>query len=146
MVLYFDMCCLKRPFDDQSQARIQLETQAVVYLEQAEEEGRVQVVCSLAQEFENARNSNIRRAAAVSAWLNEHALPDATPPEVHARARDLEEAGLRPLDALHVAWSEHLRADVLVTTDDVLLRKSRRIPHIMVRVSDPLTIARELAE
>ena len=30
--VYFDSCCLNRPFDDQSQARIRLETEAVIHL------------------------------------------------------------------------------------------------------------------
>jgi hypothetical protein len=29
MRLYLNMCCLKRPFDDQTQARIRLETEAI---------------------------------------------------------------------------------------------------------------------
>ena len=30
MLIYLDMCCLKRPFDDQSQPRIALEMEAIV--------------------------------------------------------------------------------------------------------------------
>lgn len=30
MKLYLDVCCLDRPFDDQSQARIHLEAEAVL--------------------------------------------------------------------------------------------------------------------
>ena len=36
MRIYLDMCCLKRPFDDQSQPRIRLETEAVLSLLAAE--------------------------------------------------------------------------------------------------------------
>jgi hypothetical protein len=32
MVLYLDVCCLKRPFDDQAQPRIRIETEAVLGL------------------------------------------------------------------------------------------------------------------
>ena len=37
MLLYLDICCLKRPFDDQAQPRVRLETEAVLGL-LAEEE------------------------------------------------------------------------------------------------------------
>jgi hypothetical protein len=30
VVLYLDICCLKRPFDDQAQPRIRLESEAVL--------------------------------------------------------------------------------------------------------------------
>lgn len=36
MLLYLDMCCIKRPFDDQSQPRIRLESEAVLGLLAAE--------------------------------------------------------------------------------------------------------------
>ncbi len=32
MLIYLEMCCLKRQFDDQSQLRIRLETEAVLGL------------------------------------------------------------------------------------------------------------------
>ena len=32
MRLYLDICCLKRPFDDQAQPRIRIETEAVLGL------------------------------------------------------------------------------------------------------------------
>jgi len=30
--VYFDVCCLNRPFDDQNQARIRLEAEAVLMM------------------------------------------------------------------------------------------------------------------
>ena len=38
--VYFDTCALNRPFDDQSQARIRLEAEAVEHLIGAVDEGR----------------------------------------------------------------------------------------------------------
>jgi hypothetical protein len=32
MRIYLDVCCLNRPFDDQSQDRIRLETEAVIII------------------------------------------------------------------------------------------------------------------
>jgi hypothetical protein len=32
MRLYLDICCLKRPFDDQAQPRVRIETEAVLGL------------------------------------------------------------------------------------------------------------------
>jgi predicted nucleic acid-binding protein len=47
-------------------------------------------------------------------------------PEVVSRARELERMGLRGLDALHVASAEAGGAQLLVTTDDRMLRRARR--------------------
>jgi predicted nucleic acid-binding protein len=55
--------------------------------------------------------------------------------------------GLATLDAFHLAWAEHLGADVLVTTDSGLQSKSRQLQGtIKVRVTDPVTFVAELSE
>ena len=53
MTIYLDMCCLKRPFDDQTQPRIALETAAVLAILQAVAGGRANAVRSLAHQLEN---------------------------------------------------------------------------------------------
>ena len=60
MLVYLDLCCLKRPFDDQRQARIALESTAVLAILQAVADGRVNAVRSLAHELENDRNPDRR--------------------------------------------------------------------------------------
>ncbi len=42
MRLYLDTSCVKRPFDDQSQSRIRLETEAIVLILQDTEKNRIQ--------------------------------------------------------------------------------------------------------
>src|SRR6266446_1362410 len=61
MKLYLDLCCLKRPFDDQSQARIQLETLAIEAVLQLCRNGDHEVITSDDLRFENARNPNPER-------------------------------------------------------------------------------------
>jgi hypothetical protein len=60
------------------------------------------------------------------------------------RAGDLEGHGLQPYDALHVACAE-VAADVLLTTDDRLVRKARD-PNsgVRVRVANPLRWVEEV--
>lgn len=55
MRIYLDMCCLKRPFDDQSQPRIRLETEAVLAL-LAAESATVDYIRSAARRLENRQN------------------------------------------------------------------------------------------
>ena len=42
MKVYLDTSCLKRPFDDQTQAKIRLETEAALMILKAVERGRFQ--------------------------------------------------------------------------------------------------------
>jgi hypothetical protein len=53
--VYLDVCCLKRPFDDQTQPRIRMETEAVLSL-LAEGSSRFSFVRSVAHDLENDQN------------------------------------------------------------------------------------------
>jgi hypothetical protein len=64
MVVYLDICCLKRPFDDQAQARVRLETEAVLGL-LAEDPSRATFVRSAAHDLENDQNPLAWRAERV---------------------------------------------------------------------------------
>lgn len=46
MKIYLDNCCYNRPYDDQSQLRISLETQAKLYVQDLIKRGKVDLVSS----------------------------------------------------------------------------------------------------
>jgi predicted nucleic acid-binding protein len=52
----------------------------------------------------------------------------------------LESWGFGLYDSFHISCAEALRADVLLTTDDRLLRRARRYANrIQVQISNPVT-------
>lgn len=100
------MCCLKRPFDNQSQPRIRLESEAVLQMIALEPE-RVSILRSAALFLENSYNPLPERAARVANWLRSGPLW--TPPDPAAlkhRIEALRQLGLKSFDALHVATAE----------------------------------------
>lgn len=55
------------------------------------------------------------------------------------RAIELEKLGFMPIDALHIACAEKGKADVLLTTDDDLLRRALQYKEgLKVRVENPV--------
>ena len=65
-------------------------------------------------------------------------------PTVFDRARQLLNLGLHAADAVHVAAAEALGADVLLTSDDRLLRRCRQIAdELNVRVANPVDWLKE---
>lgn len=145
MRLYLDICCIKRPFDDQAQPRIALETTALHAILHAARTGRAVLLRSSVLDVENNGNTNPERAAAVREFLAGLGPPELTPEAVLVRARAARDQGLGPYDALHLAWAEHLGADMLVTVDDVFARRAQRIdPPPRVRVVDPLACIKEI--
>jgi predicted nucleic acid-binding protein len=146
MLIYLDMCCLKRPYDDQSQPRIRLETEAVLAL-LALESDTIAFVRSTPLLLENAANPIPERAARVNQWLSAVARwrsPDAAAFE--GRVASLLGQGLKMFDALHVATAELSGAKLFVTTDDRLLGTLRRIQSdLRVRVSSPIECVQEMS-
>ena len=54
--IYLDNCCYNRPYDDQSQIRISLETQAKLYIQNLVKDKQIELVTSYILEYENGKN------------------------------------------------------------------------------------------
>ncbi len=145
MLIYLDMCCLKRPFDDQSHPRIRLETEAVLNILAIEPE-RVQFVRSAALLLENEFNPIRERAARVEGWLRSAPIWSAKDEAgLRQRVDELRHLGMKGFDALHVASAEQIGADLFVTVDDRLLAAvARRGDHRGTRALSAIDCAKEL--
>ncbi len=68
MKIYLDNCCYNRPFDDQSQIRIHLETQAKLYIQSKIREGTYDLVWSYILDYENGKNPYEEKRLAIAPW------------------------------------------------------------------------------
>ena len=123
MLVYLDNSALNRPFDDQTQPRICLETLAVSLILQMTEASEIELIKSPIHFLENNQSPLVVRRQ----WV-EHCIQlarnEATLDEtVKARAHDLQRGGLKPLDALHAACAEAAGASHFLTCDDRLIRR-----------------------
>jgi predicted nucleic acid-binding protein len=64
--------------------------------------------------------------------------------EVEERARAYNEAGLKPLDALHLSCAVEAGADDFCTCDDRLLKRARTIHGGPPKVVNPLELIGEI--
>lgn len=85
---------LNRPFDDQSQVKIFLETQAFLLILNLIESQKIALVSSSVLDYENSRNSRLERANAVNLWLSLSKTYQKLTPEIRLRAKALEEMGV----------------------------------------------------
>lgn len=67
--IYLDTSIYNRPFDDQTQPKIFLETQAVAIIFQAIRTQTVELVSSSVLEYENSRNPDPVKQRAMSQYL-----------------------------------------------------------------------------
>jgi predicted nucleic acid-binding protein len=139
MKIYLDVCCLNRPFDEQSQARVRLEAEAVALILGIIDEGEWEWVSSEAVDFEIDQMPDVERKAAVQSLITTVNQYITIQQAEEVRARQLDSLGFRPLDALHIACAESSGADVFLTTDDRLLNLASRLSaQIHVQVANPL--------
>lgn len=137
--IYLDVCCLNRPFDDQRQDRIRLETEAVLLILQRCEAGEWQWISSAVVEEEvNNTPYRDRRHRVTSILSGAHVIVTLTATEVE-RSRALKALGFRTYDALHLACAEQAGADVFLTTDDSVIRTAiRHAEQLNMRVANPV--------
>ncbi|TFH13210.1 MAG: PIN domain-containing protein [Lentisphaerales bacterium] len=143
--IYLDVCCLNRPFDDQTQDRIHMESEAVETILGHVDAGQWQWVGSSVVDFEIGRSSDLDRRARVgrlAQGATETVVPSA---KEQKRAKDLCALGFSAVDGLHLACAEAAGVDVLLTTDDKMLRISaRNAKQLQVRVENPLVWLEEI--
>lgn len=130
---------LNRPFDDLSSPRVRIEAEAMANLVALIESQRVELVVSEYLVFEVSQGPEPERIMKILDLLSLAGGSVGVSPAVARRARDLERYGLRGLDALHVASAETAQVDLLVTTDDRMIRSvSRNAERIRVRAVLPV--------
>ena len=124
-IVYLDICCFKRPFDDATEERVRWEAEAVAMILDHGTRGTVRLVRSPAHDFENERNPREDRRLATSLWLEMAVVQMSASAGAAERAREIAALGFSPLDALHLAFAEQSEAKWFVTPDDRLLKHAR---------------------
>lgn len=142
MKIYLDNCCYNRPYDDQSQVRIQLETQAKLYIQNIIKQDRVELVTSYVLEYENSKNRFLQKRQVIEDFMNTYEsyyVGEERGREAMGIAEGIMETGVKEKDALHVACAVLAGCDYFITTDDRLLKyKPKRLllvsPYEFVRI------------
>jgi predicted nucleic acid-binding protein len=144
MLIYLDTCSLQRPLDSKTHPRIHLESEAVLAFLGLCEAGGVQLATSEALSFEISRiPDEVRRGYAHQVMAMAAVHVETSDPVVE-RARAFQEAGIQPLDALHLASAVQGDADFFCTCDDKLLRRARSVETSRTKVVSPLELIQEI--
>ena len=64
--VYLDNCCWNRPFDDQAQVRVRLETEAKLEIQRRIKEGEIELAWSYILDYENQANPFEERREAIA--------------------------------------------------------------------------------
>nr|WP_300808371.1 hypothetical protein [uncultured Acetatifactor sp.] len=125
MRIYLDNCSYNRPYDDQSQMRIHLETQAKLHIQDMIRQKQIELVTSYVLDFENSNNRSIQKKMAIEKFMKDYAtlyVSNKHGDMLAEIADSIMETGVKEKDAYHVACALMAECDYFVTTDDRLLK------------------------
>jgi len=125
MKLYLDLCIYNRPFDDQGQPRIVVETVEFMFLLEKAINKEMTIINSFVLEYENSKSPLIDRRDKIEDLLKIASEYVRYSERLENRAEEIEKRGFMAMDALHIACAEAAKSDFFITCDDLLLRKGK---------------------
>ena len=142
MRIYLDNCCYNRPYDDQTQIRISLETQAKLDIQQRIKNGELELVASYVLRYENSRNPYELRRKSIDDFVRENVsvyVDTDQADAVRQFADVIMSSGVKTADAYHVACAIVGESDCFLTTDDRLLKCQTE----RMIITDPINFIRD---
>ena len=135
-----DNCAYNRPFDDQRDIIIHLETEAKLTIQQMIKDNEIKLIWSDVLDYENNDNPFEERREKISEWgtlaSGQVMMSDA----VIEKAKEYMNVGLRQKDAAHIACAVCGKGDYFITVDRKILNK----PIKDITVIDPIDFLRRL--
>ena len=124
--VYLDTCCYNRPYDDQTQLRINLEAQAKLFIQKQIVDGKLKLIYSFISVYENSQNPYSIRKNAISDFFSNASIyiSEDNVNVIKQRASEIMKTGIKTKDALHISCAIEGKADYFVTTDIRLLKYS----------------------
>lgn len=137
--VYLDNCCYNRPFDDQTQLKIQLETLAKLKIQKDIRDGIYELAWSYILDYENGLNPFEEKRQSIEPWRNIASHNVTETADIIRLAEQLKEKGIKTYDSLHIACAVNAGCDFFLTTDKKLL--NHKVEGI--RIVDPISFISE---
>jgi predicted nucleic acid-binding protein len=106
-------------------------------------EGSDTLVWSWVLSFENDKHPKPDRRDEIAVWEARAERSIAVSADLEERARQIARQGIPALDAAHLASAEAAGAEIMLTCDDVVLRRAPRL-RLTLRVLDPVAYLSEV--
>ena len=122
--VYLDNCAYNRPFDNQEQIKIFLETEAKKHIQRLVVEETIELVYSYINRLENDDNPFAIRKNSINDFFKKSIFYVGSnhAKEIEEKAIGIMETGIKPRDALHIACAKKGNCAYFITTDKPLLK------------------------
>jgi len=140
--LYLDNCCFNRPYDDQMQLKIELETKAKLFIQDLVIQKKLDLVWSYMLDYENSNNIFYQKQTAIQKWQRLAVVDIDETPEILKTSGEIQRSGVKPADSIHIACAIYAKCGYFITTDDRVLKyRDERIT-----ICDPVQFLRTWEE
>lgn len=144
MIIYLDNCCYNRPFDDQTQERIHLESEVILAVLKMGQMKKAVIAGSEILELEMKRMQDENKKQKVLNLYRVAGMHIPYTEKIKKRSAEIMSVSkIRAFDSLHIASAEDVNADVFLTTDDKLEKMAEKLK-LGTRVINPLRFAWEV--
>ena len=120
MRIYLDNCSYNRPYDDQSNMQVQLESQSKLYIQNCIKDGKYDLVTSYTLSYEVSRTPFEMRRLAIEDFIEHNAkFYVGTDREsiISEMATEIMMTGIKEKDAYHVASAIYAGCEYFISTD-----------------------------
>ena len=124
MKVYLDCCTYNRPFDNQRDILIHIETEAKLVIQQMIKDKKVLLVWSDVLDYENFDNPFKERSVKIAEWESLASEKIEMNNGVYEKAKVNMGFGLKQKDAAHIACAIFANADYFITVDKKILNKN----------------------
>ena len=137
--VYIDTSVYNRPFDDQDQTRIRLETEAFLSIMEKAVAGAIIIISSSALSYEIDQNPFDERRERISSYLSIALKSIRLNDSIKKKAVLLENRGIDSIDALHLSYAEFGNVEYFLTCDDGIIKKTRKVKELFkMKICNPI--------
>jgi len=147
MRLYIDVCCYSRLYDDQTQVKIYMESEAILNLINISKKNNDDIIGSPALDLEIDQIDNTEKRNKVKYFYeliktekNDYNI------NIYNRVKEIsEQTKIKTLDSFHLSFAENSKADILLTTD-ARFEKACSKMNLKIKVINPINYLMEVLQ
>jgi len=96
--IYLDNCSYNRPFDNQTQMRIRMETEAKLYIQAGIRKGKYSLCWSFVLDYENGRNPYEEKRSVIAPWKGIAGDFCPSSEDILSRGKEIMSLGVKHID------------------------------------------------
>ena len=120
--IYLDICCFNRPYDNQTQLKIELETKAKLFVQNLVYTNKLALVWSYILDYENSKNIHVQKLSAIQKWQTLAVEDINETNEIIEKSKIIQNMGIKNADSLHLACAISSKCDYFITVDKRVLK------------------------